>query len=760
MSGSVLAALKVVLGLDTGPFQRGATEAQVESRRMVKSIEATGKKMMTIGAGMTAAITAPFAGLVAAAIPAARESAEAIGQVKAAIDSMGPVAQRTTEQLQNQATALQNISTFDDDDILRNVTANMLTFGEVSGQNFDRAQKAAVDLATRLKMDLQPATLLVGKALNDPVKGMAAMGRAGIQFSDSQKAMIAQMVAVGDKAGAQKIILAELEKQFGGSAQAMRDATPDAALKNSWDTLKEAIGKIALDVLPKLLPPLTRALDAFNNLSPGTQTAIVGFVGFVAVIGPIVGTVGGLVTAFATVGPPLLAAAGAVATFAGGLSTILLPTISSLAAAAAPAIAGFMAALAPILLPLAAVAAAAAAIYYAWKNWDKIKPIIDKLWNDISGWWTANVSPIFDAVGKKIMAVVDIFKDYFGAQIKNVIDGVSALFHGDFAGAFNALKGIVTAPIKAVLAVIDTLVPGAVDTIKRLASSFASGLGELAGRMLTFGRNIIDGLVRGIMAAPEKVWNALKSIVLAGVENIRKFLRINSPSLLFMEMGGSVTDGMALGIEDGTGTVDDAMQKLGDTVANGIGPAIAKAAGAAKAATADLGEQVKATTSDVIKKFGDMAAGVIGSLGNLKDKLKNGDFFDVVLSVLDVVGAVVNAIGQIKGLSGGSGSSGGSVSIPGRASGGPVIGGMPYIVGEHRPELFIPSTSGRIEPNLDRLGRGGGGTTNVTQYFGPGADEFWGKINQGHAAAAQRGAAGGASLAIKQLQRGRQRALA
>jgi hypothetical protein len=34
---------------------------------------------------------------------------------------------------------------------------------------------------------------------------------------------------------------------------------------------------------------------------------------------------------------------------------------------------------------------------------------------------------------------------------------------------------------------------------------------------------------------------------------------------------------------------------------------------------------------------------------------------------------------------------------PGRATGGPVSGGRPYLVGERGPELFVPSNGGRIE---------------------------------------------------------------
>jgi TP901 family phage tail tape measure protein len=60
-----------------------------------------------------------------------------------------------------------------------------------------------------------------------------------------------------------------------------------------------------------------------------------------------------------------------------------------------------------------------------------------------------------------------------------------------------------------------------------------------------------------------------------------------------------------------------------------------------------------------------------------------------------------------------------SVRIPGRASGGPVSGGSPYIVGEIGPELFIPGSSGTIVPN-NRMG--GGARINITVNAGMGAN--------------------------------------
>jgi len=51
--------------------------------------------------------------------------------------------------------------------------------------------------------------------------------------------------------------------------------------------------------------------------------------------------------------------------------------------------------------------------------------------------------------------------------------------------------------------------------------------------------------------------------------------------------------------------------------------------------------------------------------------------------------------------------------LAGRENGGPVLAGHPYIVGERRPELFIPDTSGTIVPNLAAVGGRGGNTYHV-----------------------------------------------
>lgn len=407
MAGSsLIGSLAVSLGLETAAFKRGAREATTEMTGLQQRLQNIGQRMGRIGIAMSASITAPFTALVTMAVPAAREAREALGQVEAANRSMGQAAGFSTEQLQDQAGALMALSTFDDDEILRKVTANLLTFGNVSGDVFERTQLAIVNVSARMGTDLQQATMQLGRALNDPLKGMNALARAGIQFTDQQKAMIRTMVAAGDTAGAQRVMLGELERQFGGAAQAMRDATPGADVKNQWDNLLETIGELALNVLPPLTNALAGVLGAFNQLSPETQTFIIGAVAIAAALGPVLIALSAVVTLISSA-IPVIASIGA------GFAAFKV-TMAAAAVAAGGLLPALTALVAPVLIPLAA---AIAAVYIAWQNWETIGPFVEEMAR---------------AVGQALGGILDILK------------AVAAVLRGDFTAAWQHVKNAVT----------------------------------------------------------------------------------------------------------------------------------------------------------------------------------------------------------------------------------------------------------------------------------------------------------------------------
>ena len=202
-----LGDLVVRIGANTKDFNKGLRSIKSQIRKDTQAIQDMGKTL-SIG------ITAPLAIMGATSVNAFREQAKAVAQVEAGLKSTQNQVGFTSKELQQMATDLQNKTLFGDEVILKDATAQLLTFTNISGQNFARTQQAALDLATRLDGDLKGASIQLGKALNDPVANLSALSRSGIQFSEDQKEVIKSLAETGQLAEAQTIILDELNKQY------------------------------------------------------------------------------------------------------------------------------------------------------------------------------------------------------------------------------------------------------------------------------------------------------------------------------------------------------------------------------------------------------------------------------------------------------------------------------------------------------------------------------------------------------------------
>ena len=172
------------------------------------------------------------------------EQEKAITKVRTALIATGNASGMTLKKLTAEASKLQKNTIFGDETILNDATAQLLTFTNITGDNFLRTQKAALNLSTVLDGDLKSASIQLGKALNDPVANLSALSRSGIQFSKDQKAVINGLVAQNKLFEAQTIILDELDRQYGGQAEAMAGAGVASLMqfKNAWGDMMERIG--------------------------------------------------------------------------------------------------------------------------------------------------------------------------------------------------------------------------------------------------------------------------------------------------------------------------------------------------------------------------------------------------------------------------------------------------------------------------------------------------------------------------------------
>jgi hypothetical protein len=194
-------------------------------------------------------------------INAATESEDAVANLDATLRSMGDVTGLSSQQLQDMAGALQQVTRYSDESII-NAEAMLLTFGNIGGETFPRATEAMLDLASKFG-SLDQASVMLGKALNDPIAGVSALRRVGVQLTEEQEKSIKIFMEQGDIASAQAVILGELERQVGGLAEAYGEtfAGKLEIFKNRLGEVQEVIGKA-------IIPILTQWLDKVIEFMP------------------------------------------------------------------------------------------------------------------------------------------------------------------------------------------------------------------------------------------------------------------------------------------------------------------------------------------------------------------------------------------------------------------------------------------------------------------------------------------------------------
>lgn len=214
------------------------------------------RPMMGLATGAAGALgIMGLAGAAKTAISEFRDAQKASKTTAAGIKSIGAGSWTSTKHVENLASAIGVKSAIDDETVQSGANL-LLTFGKVrnevgKGNNvFDRATQAAVDLSARGFGSVSGTAKQMGKALNDPVKGISALGRAGVTFTESQKKQIETLVKTGKTLDAQKIILREVEAQVGGTAAAQADPIEKAQF--AWNELMELLGAQLWPIIGRL----------------------------------------------------------------------------------------------------------------------------------------------------------------------------------------------------------------------------------------------------------------------------------------------------------------------------------------------------------------------------------------------------------------------------------------------------------------------------------------------------------------------------
>lgn len=214
---------------------------------------------------------------------AAGEAAQTQAKLATILDATASSSGQTMSSLAQLGEEMQKLTLYDND-AAASAEQVLLKFTNVAGQAFPSAIKASADLATVMGTDLASATTLVGKALNNPIEGLGALNRVGIQFTDSQKEMIKTLVESGDTIGAQNIVLDKLKNTMGGAAEAAAKAGlgPFTQMTNAIDDMNKAIGAELLPYIVDFSKSITDNIEPISAVFVGTFRAVIGVFQMVA----------------------------------------------------------------------------------------------------------------------------------------------------------------------------------------------------------------------------------------------------------------------------------------------------------------------------------------------------------------------------------------------------------------------------------------------------------------------------------------------
>lgn len=232
---------------------KGAQTTLGQLNKRTKAISTSmNRAFAAIGIGFSlAAITRGLGDAIEAA-EKVQQSDKRLEQVAKSMALFGAETSGVTSKMKKYADQLE-LTTGVEAETTKLVQAKLLTFKELGktattlGGQFDRATKAALDLAATGFGSAETNAVQLGKALQDPIKGITALARAGVTFTDQEKEKIKTLVESNKMLEAQDLILSAIETQVGGVAEAT--AKTSDKMRNAFGQIQDALGLALLPLL-------------------------------------------------------------------------------------------------------------------------------------------------------------------------------------------------------------------------------------------------------------------------------------------------------------------------------------------------------------------------------------------------------------------------------------------------------------------------------------------------------------------------------
>lgn len=214
-------------------------------------------------------------------------------RVEAVLKATGNAVGFTAEQLRDQADALA-LATLTSTTEVQKAQAALLTFNKVTGDTFTRAINLSQDLAEVGFGSINSSAVQLGKALQDPVKGLSALTRVGVTFSEQQQQQIKDLVKNNELLKAQSILLDAIESQAGGAGAAVAASSLAGSidtLGQRWDEFTRSIAEStgALSLVKGGVDELSSSLNFGAANTEAITSAVEAATGVLVAYGAVAG---------------------------------------------------------------------------------------------------------------------------------------------------------------------------------------------------------------------------------------------------------------------------------------------------------------------------------------------------------------------------------------------------------------------------------------------------------------------------------------
>ena len=239
--------LKAIITGDSSGYETAVNKAKKASESLSTSISKVSKVLTS--AFSVVGISASFGAITRfgkEAVKFAEDANKSLKILDNTVKVTGADTWTTTKELVGMSEEIAHTTNYTVGEI-QDMQSVLLGFKNITGETFKDASDAITDMATVMGMDLKSAVQTVGKALDDPIKGLDSLRRQGFAFTEEQKEQLKQLVENGEQLKAQKIILDELNTTYGGSAKSAQssfDKQKDAVI-----SFKETLGNQLIPVL-------------------------------------------------------------------------------------------------------------------------------------------------------------------------------------------------------------------------------------------------------------------------------------------------------------------------------------------------------------------------------------------------------------------------------------------------------------------------------------------------------------------------------